>query len=113
MKVKVSKKEVAQNYSIILKVGYCSMQTLLNYKNAFAYSCGVYGWSCDYYEINNVCISTGYSPIGQSVDNAIVRIYEQRAQLLNSDYTLCYKDREAQVNSLLTELISLLTTKAI
>ena len=68
----------------LIKVGYCSLQYLLGYKSAFAYSKGYYGWNCDYYEFNvngkYFVISTGYRPIGKDVNYKIVRYYEKKAK---------------------------------
>lgn len=66
MKVKVSKKEMKESFNKIIGVPYCDIQHILTYEGANLYSCGVYGWSCDYYIINTkkwgqVVISTGYS----------------------------------------------------
>lgn len=80
MKLKTTKKDIKNHYNTILKVGYCNIQTLLKGQDAFAYSCGVYGWSCDYYDIDGVCISTGYNPIGEQVDFDLCRQFEQKAK---------------------------------
>lgn len=76
MKLKTTKKEIRQGYSKIIRVGYCDLQHLLTYRSPFAYSTRVEGWACDYYDVNGVCISTGYSPIGQKVDYDIIKKYD-------------------------------------
>lgn len=64
MKLKVSKKEIKEGFENIIRLGYGTIQHLLFYVSADYYSCGVNGWSCDYYKIDNdTIISTGYSPI--------------------------------------------------
>lgn len=74
MKFKTSKKAMKDYYGgNLYSAGYCELQYLLHYKNASAYSCGVYGWSCDYYEIGDICISTGYSPIGERINYEIIK----------------------------------------
>jgi hypothetical protein len=100
-KIKTTKNEMKQNYRI-LSVGYCDMQYLLNYESPIAYSSGVYGWSCDYYYIEGVVISTGYSPIDSKNmrdDYKLIREYEQKARELNT--------RE-EVQKLLFELVNIL-----
>ena len=62
LKIRTTKKEVKENY-YILGVSYCGLQSLLSYKSPIAYSAGRDGWACDYYDINGVIISTGYSYI--------------------------------------------------
>jgi hypothetical protein len=106
MKTKVTKTAVKNSFNTILSIGYCDLQYLTYYKRAFAYSCGVYGWSCDYYDIDGVCLSTGYDPIGQNVDYKLVRKYEAKAQKISLDYNLDYKIREKRVNKLLIEFIN-------
>lgn len=101
MKLKTTKSAVKENYYYILSVGYCDMQRLLNYEKAFGYSAGIYGWACDYYEIDGVCISTGYQPLSDKNmkhDYNLLREYEAKAE---------GKTREER-RSLLVELINLL-----
>lgn len=97
-KIKATKSEMKKNYRI-LGVGYCDMQYLLNYQTPISYSCGVYGWACDYYYIDDVVISTGYSYIdskNMKDNHALIREYDRKARELNS--------RE-EVNKLLFELV--------
>lgn len=85
-KIKTTKKEMRQNYKI-LSVGYCDMQYILAYESPIAYSAGVYGWACDYYYVNDVVISTGYSPISSKnmkEDYSLIEEYEQKARQLNT-----------------------------
>lgn len=105
MKLKASKKEIREYFNTVLSIGYCDAQNLLNCKTPFAYSAGVYGWCCDYYQIGNVCISTGYSPIGTPVDYKLLRELEGEAELIRHDYNLDYSDRERKLNELLKVLI--------
>lgn len=51
MKYRMTKKAIRESGAIIYKIGYCDLQFLLRFNNPFAYSEGVYGWSCDYYRI--------------------------------------------------------------
>ena len=97
MKLRTSKKEINNSYNTVLKVGYRQLQTLLNWQELFAYSWGVCGWSCDYYNINGVIISTGYLPTGQQVDYNLVREYEKKAEACNGD--------KGKINALLNEFI--------
>jgi hypothetical protein len=105
MKLKTTKSQIKNNFINIYSLGYCEIQYLTYYKNPFAYSSGVYGWACDYYEIENVCLSTGYNPIGQNVDYNILRKYELKAQKIVLDYNTDYKTREKKINKLLIEFI--------
>ena len=105
MKLKTTKTQIKNNFNTIISIGYCNVQYLTYYKNPFAYSSGVNGWACDYYEIENVCLSTGYNPIGQNVDYNLVRKYELKAQKIVLDYNINYKIKEKKFNKLLIEFI--------
>ena len=97
-KIKISKKDIKECCKNIICVGYCELQYLLQYKYADFYSCGVYGWSCDYYKIDdNLIISTGYSPIGNVKSNyKETRKAEQKAReiVLNRDLTIEQKKKK-------------------
>ena len=110
MKFETTKKRMRDNYHTILSLGYCKLQTLLNYESPIAYSHGVYGWSCDYYVIDNVLISTGYSPIGQDVDSKLVKEYEQKAEDVRTKH---YDDRSIQIDVELNKLLKEFIQKAI
>ena len=71
MKFKVTKKEMNRNYDTILGIGYCRLQNLLRNTDAIAYSVRAEGWACDYYVIDNILISTGYSPLKSKNLNSI------------------------------------------
>ena len=105
MRLKATKKQIRENFNTILSIGYCDAQYLLNCKNPFAYSAGLYGWSCDYYQIGNVCISTGYSPIGTPVNYELLRELEGKAEQIKKDYNLSSSDREKQLDELIKQLI--------
>lgn len=109
MKHKVTKKQIKDNYNIILSVGYCELQNLLRYKKPFAYSSGVYGWSCDYYNMGNVCISTGYNPIGVDVGYNLTKHYNDKAGAIAADLNKSYDDKAEEINNLLNQFIKEIT----
>ena len=90
IKMLATKKEIRADYSRVISISYCGAQGLLNFYSPFAYSAGVYGWACDYYEINGVVISTGYQPIGEQADYKKI----ERAEKHLSEIT-DYKKRKA------------------
>ena len=109
MKFKVTKKEMINGYNKILSTGYCTMQYLLQYQNPIAYSAGVNGWSCDYYNIDGILISTGYNPINSTnmiSDYDTIHKFEIEAQR-----TICsdmdYEIKKQIVNQYLYELLEL------
>jgi hypothetical protein len=87
MKFKTTKKAIRNGYYRIISVGYCNLQSLLNYEYPTAYSTRIEGWACDYYDIDGVCICTGYSPIGSQntwADYELCREYENKAKEVNT-----------------------------
>ena len=106
MKLKTTNKQIKANFNTVIKVGYCNAQYLLSYKKPFAYNCGVSGWNCDFYEINNVCISTGYFPIGNNLPYFLVCILEEKAKNICLDYNLDNETKKAKLDLLLDELIN-------
>ena len=111
MKLQTTKTNIKNNFGTVLTVGYCELQYLLNYSNAFAYSAGVYGWSCDFYtpstKYNGVCLATGYNTDrlgGKRVSYELVKEYEQKARELVTDYNTQINKREA-LNTLIDEFI--------
>lgn len=102
MKIRVTKKSIRNNYNVI-SISYCGAQYLLRNINPFAYSCGVNGWDCDYYRLGDYVISTGYRPIGKSVDYDFVNRYEKAAEKIWMDYSIDYETREKNAENLLAD----------
>ena len=109
MKFKVTRKEMREGYGQIISIGYCKAQNLLRYQDPIAYSVGVYGWACDYYDIGGVLISTGYAPIGESPDYDVIRKYDLQAEKVSYDYNLSCEERRRRVNDLLNEFVAEVT----
>ena len=108
-KIKATRKDMKENYYII-SVSYCGLQTLLKHQEPIAYSTRAEGWACDYYDINGVIISTGYSPINSKRTKAsyeLIRKYENKARIINDNYKLSYEVRKNKINKLLSEFIEL------
>jgi len=82
MKFRTTQKAIRANYTNIIKVGYCGLQTMLNYKSPIAYTTRPEGWGCDIYEISpNTVISTGYAPFGNIKPGyEVCRKYDQKAR---------------------------------
>ena len=110
MKLQTTKTNIKNNFVTILTAGYCELQYLLNHCSPFAYSAGVYGWNCDYYQpsskFGGVCLATGYNTDrlgGKRVSYELVKEYEQKACELVHDCTQTNK-REV-LNNLIDEFI--------
>ena len=110
MKLRATKKEIKKGYYRIISAGYCDIQTLLRYENPFAYSAGGCGWCCDYYDIDGVCISTGYSPLTEKNskrDFKVINKYEKKARKLQDTYTSYEKAKKASrrlIDAMIKEL---------
>lgn len=106
MKFKTTKKAIKEGYGSILGAGYCSILYLLYFTNPIAYSTRNEGWACDYYDIDGLCISTGYAPINSKnvkVSYEFIDQYENMARSIVSDYNRPYGERKKAVNELLHE----------
>ena len=106
-KIKVNKKDILNSYKNVICVGYCNAQYLLSGKNKKFYTCGVYGWNADIYEIDyKTCIVTGYRPFGNIDSNyKILQKYEDKARKIILDYSIDYEKRIKKVNKLLDRYV--------
>lgn len=85
MKFKTTRKAIVAG-SINLKcAGYCDLQSLLRNHEPIAYTCGVYGWNFDVYEVYGVTICTGYRGMpGARLEK--ISEYEKQAAAIWNDY---------------------------
>ena len=108
MKFKATKKEMRESYDTIISIGYCNAQRLLSRETPIAYSAGTNGWSCDYYDVGGVLISTGYSPLNSKhakTDYETIRAYDKAAQaIINSNFG-DYKAQKCRLDDLLRTFI--------
>ena len=106
MKFKTTRKAIKANSRIILKVGYCDLQSLLRFKDPVAYTSGTYGWNADIYEMGGVTIVTGYRPFGNYHNGDLVAEYEAKAHNIATDYQVDWETRKNEVNKLLDEFVN-------
>ena len=104
MKFKTSRKAIVEGTpkSALFAVGYCDMAYLLCYHSPIAYTCGVYGWNFDVYEVYGLTICTGYRNMpGRNLVG--VKEYEEAARkITTSDHPWDYQKEE--IENLLKEL---------
>lgn len=107
MKFKTTQKAVKEGYRNIIKIGYCNLQYLLHYKNPVTYTCGVYGWNADIYDISGVAIVTGYNPFGNiQPDCELVREYDSKARQIVLSWDKYEHDEKIKIlDDLLNEFI--------
>ena len=104
MKYRTTKKAIKESWDKILCVTYDNLQFLLRGTDAFAYSTRSEGWACDYFEIpREICVSTGYAPIGKHVDYNLCRRYDEAAEKIWSNYNLSYDRQKQMVDGLLAD----------
>lgn len=113
MKYKTTAKAIRECYPVNMRlsIGYCDAQYLLKCEDASAYTCGVYGWNFDVYEVDGVAICTGYRgmPKGVDYDYKVLDEYEKKAREIYSDYHTPYEEREKAVKALLREFVNKVT----
>ena len=110
MKFKTTKAAINNGYYYKICIGYCDLQYLLNYENPVAYTCGIYGWNADIYDLSditgyNACIVTGYRPWGNiRADYSRNRAAEEKAEKIVHDYKRDIDERKAELKNILREL---------
>lgn len=106
MKFKTTRKNMKENYSTIIKIGYCNIAYLLQYETPIAYSTRVEGWGCDYYDIDGVLISTGYAPTGNIVPSYdTCHKYNVKAESIVLSHGMNRDDKKDIVKAYLKEFI--------
>lgn len=96
MKFKTTRKAIVNGSTNIVCAGYCDLQILLHNHSAIAYTCGVYGWNFDVYEVYGLTICTGYRGMpGRRANN--IGEYERKARTIMDDYKRNYEERCADV----------------
>ena len=105
MKFKTTRKAIVNGSSNIVYAGYCDLSNLLRNHSPIAYTCGVYGWNFDVYEIDRLTICTGYRGMPGRRANNIIE-YEAKARLIMEEYSKPYEERTAAVEKLLHEWIA-------
>ena len=104
-KFKTTKKTIMSTNAKVYKAGYCDLDQLFKYRDADAYTCGVYGWNADIYQIGNVVIVTGYRPFGKLIDYELIRKYNELARAVNDKYQNDYEANKKATEDLLQEFI--------
>lgn len=105
MKVQTTTKAVKNNYSKIIRIGYCDLQTLLSLEEPFAYTAGVYGWNANIYDLNGIALVTGYRTFGEiSPSWELIEKYEQKAKEV-IDLIYNYEERKEALKTLIDSFL--------
>ena len=106
MKYKTTAKAI-RNYCYNVKcAGYCDLQYLLYYVSPTSYTCGVYGWNFDVYELDGLTITTGYrGMIGKRCEG--IAEFENKAKSIINNWDMKTDEKKSLVMGLLSEFIEL------
>ena len=105
MKFKTTRKAIVNGSVNLVCAGYCDLSTLLRNHSPIAYTCGVYGWNFDVYDVYGLTICTGYRNMpGRRANN--IGKYERKARAIMDEYTRNYEERCTDVEKLLQEFIA-------
>lgn len=106
MKFKTTRKAITNGCVNVKSCGYCDLQNLLYNHEPIAYTCGVYGWNFDVYELYGVTICTGYRGMpGERLEG--VGEFEEKARKIREDYYTPYETRNDETEKLLKEFCKL------
>ncbi|MAH44723.1 hypothetical protein CMI37_02790 [Candidatus Pacearchaeota archaeon] len=109
MKLRTTRKAIGVNHYRVIGAGYCELQHLLKFREAMAYSSGIYGWNCDYYNIDGVVIATGYRGVWSQNTHAsekLIRDYDDKAHMVLNDYYTSGSSRWERLDQLLSEFVA-------
>lgn len=83
MKYRTTRKAIVNGCANVKCAGFCDLQHLLQNHNPTAYTCGVYGWNFDVYEVYGVTICTGYRGMpGERLQG--IEEYEHKAKTMGT-----------------------------
>ena len=103
MKYKTTAKAIREGACNPRSAGYCDLQNLLNNHSPIAYTCGVYGWNFDVYEVYGVTICTGYRNMPGALLEGIREYEAKAAAIWRWENKTPFKEKQRQVEKLLQE----------
>ena len=106
MKYKTTRKAIVNGSVNVRSAGYCDLSHLLTNHSPVAYTCGVYGWNFDVFEVYGVTICTGYRNMpGKRLEG--IREYEKKAREIRDNYSMPYETQKEETEKLLQEFCKL------
>lgn len=107
MKFKTTRKAITNYCHNVKCAGYADLSHLLTNHSPTAYTCGIYGWNFDVYEVYGVTICTGYRNMpGSKLEK--IREYEEKARaILSWEDKRPFEEKERAVENLLKEFCEL------
>lgn len=107
MKYRTTRKAIVNGCINIKCVGYSDLYHLLRNHEPSAYTCGVYGWNFDVYEVYGVTICTGYRGMPGERANGIVEYEKKARDIWEWENKMPYKEKREAVEKLLKEFCEL------
>lgn len=107
MKFKTTIKSIREGTpaNSLRSAGYCDLQYLLRNHSPIAYTCGIYGWNFDVYEVYGKTICTGYRGMcGKRANN--IEKYEKLAEAVSHDYSKTFEEKQEEIEEILKEFIA-------
>lgn len=106
MKFRTTQKAIRDGYTKIFKCGYCDLSNLFRHTSPTAYTCGVYGWNFDLYDIDDIAITTGYrGMIGKRIPFELLQKYEKKARQAIERENFDYKKTKSALDKLIKKFI--------
>ena len=103
MKYKTTRKALVNSANNLRYAGYCDLSFLLNNHEPTAYTCGVYGWNFDVYEVYGLTICTGYRGLPGKRLEKISEYNEKAQKVLSWENEQPYEEKKQAVEKLLQE----------
>lgn len=104
MKYKTTAKAIRNGGGNIRCAGYCDLSYLLTTHSPVAYTCGVYGWNFDVYEVYGLTICTGYRGMpGKRLEGIGEAENKARAILSWENKSMTYDEKRDAVEEVLKE----------
>lgn len=104
MKYRTTAKAIREGACNPRSAGYCDLQYLLTNHDPVAYTCGVYGWNFDVYEVYGLTICTGYRGMVGERLKGISEAEGKAEELLSwKNKGMTYEEKREAVEKLLHE----------
>lgn len=107
MKYKTTRKAIVNGSVNVRCAGYGDLSYLLRNHSPIAYTCGVYGWNFDVFEIYGVTICTGYRNMPGKQLDGVAEYEKKKAREIWGNYSMPYEEQKEKTEILLQEFCKL------
>lgn len=107
-KKQANKSTLASMASIVLTIGYCQLQALLNPLSPSAYYANTYGWRADGYLVApKIGIVTGYTTAGtHAIPPHLALIAERKAKAANANLNQSHDEHMGKLAAIMADLVT-------